>query len=112
MYNLTKITAPGGAFDVIKTALFDDSESEGSGGYPGDNDFDTRNEIVTKIVPTKTLTEKPTVESSPSYPPPKPREPVIVTSPLPNPALTQPPIVQKKLQKHAVVAGRALKIQV
>ena len=67
---------------------------------------------MTKIVPTKTMTEKPTVESSPSYPPSKPQEPVIVTSPLPNPASYQPPIVQKKLQKHAVVAGRALKIQV
>ena len=109
------------AFDVIKTALFDDSESEGSGlGYGPDNDFE-QTSITTKIVPSKTLTEKlPTVESSPTYPPETtfPHEPVIVTTPLLPPvslppALNlQPPIVQKKLQKHAVVAGRALKIQV
>ncbi len=67
------------------------------------------------------MTEKlPTVESSPTYPPEStfPHEPVIVTTPLLPPASLppalnlQPPIVQKKLQKHAVVAGRALKIQV
>ena len=99
------------AFDVIKTALFDDSESEGSGSYP-DQDYDQQ--ILTKkIVPSKTMTENPRVESSPSFAaPPTPREPVIVTTALPPPALSQPPIVQKKLQKHAVVAGRALKIQV
>jgi len=109
------------AFDVIKTALFDDSESEGSGlGYGPDNDFE-QTSITTKIVPSKTLTEKlPTVESSPTYPPETtfPHEPVIVTTPLLPPASLppalnlQPPIVQKKLQKHAVVAGRALKIQI
>ena len=109
------------AFDVIKTALFDDSESEGSGlGYGPDNDFE-QTSITTKIVPSKTLTEKlPTVESSPTYLPEStfPHEPVIVTTPLLPPASLppalnlQPPIVQKKLQKHAVVAGRALKIQV
>ena len=38
------------AFDVIKTALFDDSESEGSGlGYGPDNDFEQTSIIYSKI---------------------------------------------------------------
>lgn len=87
---------PASALDVLKTAVvFDEDDTEGSG-----DDFDP---LMTIIAPTKTMLEPmitPTIESS---------TPVITTTQFMN---NQPPVVSKKLKKHAVVAGRALRIQI